>query len=357
MAAAGPSSTAPVDPVVCVRDACYHGKMLALKRLTAEGALADAFAAEAAGDEGSTTRSLLYLAAMRGHVPVVSFLLAQGAQPDVYGMEASAAFVSPLHVAAQNGYAGVVAKLLAAGAEPDARGGRSPGCSPLYAASQNGHVDVITALLDFGADPMCPWSPGSALWAAVQHKHLAAVLRLADSPRVDLSAGCGGTSPLYLACQMGWVECVKVLLMRGADAGVASRESGATPLLVAVQQGHVAVAQELLSDSRRRCDPNAVEPSRGMAALHFACSRGTPAMLRLLLSKGADPALCDSAGSMPLAHAAASGNVEAVRAMVAARAPLGGGPNAWVSPTEIARRQRHASVCRVLDAAVACSRG
>jgi len=337
-----------------VRDACYHGKLTALKRLASEGALAAALAAE--GDDDFCERSVLYLAAMKGHIPVVAYLLAQGVQPDVYGSTA-AGFTRPLHVAAQNGHAGVVAKLLAAGAEADARGGRCPGCSPLYVAAQNGHVDVIAALLDYGAEPTCPWSPASALWAAVQHKHLAAVLKLAESPRVDLAVGHGGTPPLFLASQLGWCEGVKALLRRGADAAAVSQDSGATPLLVAVLEGHIEVARELLSDPRGRCDPNAVEPSRGMSALHIACVRGTAAMLRLLMSAGADPTLCDRAGLVPLAHAAAVGNVEAVRAMVAARAPPGGDSRAWCTPVEIARRQCHQSVCRLLDtAAIACPR-
>ena len=84
----------------------------------------------------------LSYAASRGHVSIISALLAAGAEVNEGGFP-------PLHSAASNGHVSVVATLLAAGAEVNAT--TSYGDTPLHYAAPDGHVSVVSMLLAAGA--------------------------------------------------------------------------------------------------------------------------------------------------------------------------------------------------------------
>ena len=53
-----------------------------------------------------------------------------------------------------------------------------------------------------------------------------------------------GATPLYIASEKGHLEVVRELLVRGALPGVAAN-SGATALSRATAEGHAAIAQQL----------------------------------------------------------------------------------------------------------------
>ena len=70
-------------------------------------------------------------------------------------------------------------------------------------------------------------------------------------------------------------------------------ENGFTPLMAAVQYGHVDLARELLN---RGADPNKRDAD-GQTSLHHA---ETAACLRLLLDRGADPLIKSRDGTLPV---------------------------------------------------------
>ena len=73
-------------------------------------------------------------------------------------------------------------------------------------------------------------------------------------------------SPLWLACDRGHIECVRLLLEKGSDTDVSNR-SRQTPLFVACRSGHAECAQLLLE---RGADPNALDDN-GRSPLMAAC--------------------------------------------------------------------------------------
>lgn len=133
--------------------------------------------AEATDDDGGT---VLYLAAVNGHVGVVRLLLAAGADPGRAGGEGGGDL--PLCGAACNGHTEAVRALLAAGAEPDQR--EEFGYTALAWAVRQGFADTVQVLLEYGADPGLP--------------------------------GPDGALPLVAAARRGSVPVVRALLERGA---------------------------------------------------------------------------------------------------------------------------------------------
>ena len=80
------------------------------------------------------------MAAQKGHLEVVRFLVAQGAKVDAPANDG----YTPLSVAAQNGHLEVVRFLEAQGAKVDTP--NKGGATPLYIAAQNGHLEVVRFL-------------------------------------------------------------------------------------------------------------------------------------------------------------------------------------------------------------------
>lgn len=93
--------------------------------------------------------------------------------------------------------------------------------------------------------------------------------------------------------------------------------SGATPLMLAAQNGHVQVLRHLLelgADARIRDD-------RGRAALHYAAETGRVCVVRELIARGADWQCADSFGDTVLHLAAANGHSVVVELLLDAGAP------------------------------------
>ncbi|KAK4447770.1 hypothetical protein QBC34DRAFT_439720 [Podospora aff. communis PSN243] len=67
--------------------------------------------------------------------------------------------------------------------------------------------------------------------------------------------------------------------------------------------------------------------TKGWAPLVWACERGDPGVVELLVWNGANPSLRDDAGNTPLASATANGNIEVVRELLTHGADV----NAWTS--------------------------
>jgi ankyrin repeat protein len=128
-----------------------------------------------------------------------------------------------------------------------------------------------------------------------------------------------GASPMTLAAEVGNAEMLKVLLEAGANADSPNPE-GQTALLAVARTGNVEAAK-LLLDHGAAVD--AKEKWGGQTALMWASARRHPAMMELLISKGADvnarsvdrdyqrhvtaegrPKSLDSGGLTPLLYAA-----------------------------------------------------
>jgi len=283
-------------------------------------------------------------------------------------MQPEEAPAAPLALAAQAADIGAVRRLLAAGAQGTAAGraalinatdaqGRTALhdalCLPLPAKrercssklggrepTQQQRGAVVRALLAAGADwraadaegrtPLVLAARGGCGAAAAAL--LAAAAARGDHSYVDAVAAGADTSALAEATAAGEESVVALLLAAGADPGVVL-PSGETPLHRAL--GRTDVAARLLDAlAARRRKPAAAgcvtgtgsgfahaaldrpRGADGATAAHVAAAAGDGCMLRLLARSGADLHARAQAGATPLLVATASGQHDALHALL-----------------------------------------
>ena len=165
--------------------------------------------------------------------------------------------VTPLALAAQQGNPAVLDLLLKAGAKPnDPVNFVNAGETPLMSAARSASVDAVKALARAGADVNAKetWSGQTALmWAAAEGDSAMAstLLELGADLRARSN---GGTTAFQFAVRKGDMPTVQAMLAAGADVNDKRPGDFATPLLVAIINGHEDLVDLLLD---KGADPNA----------------------------------------------------------------------------------------------------
>jgi ankyrin repeat protein len=251
--------------------------------------------------------------------------------------------VTPLLYAARDGRLDLARMLIAAGADINAV--EANGTSPLVVAIINGHIDVAQFLLEHGANPNAADGFGrAALWSAVDLRNLdldnktgenptdralvlgliQALLERGASPNAALAAeppsrrwmlpfgastwvNLAGQTPLLRAALSGDVAVMRLLLAKGADPNLPTRE-GTTPLMAAAGVGWVLTqtyveSKQASLEAVKLCvekgaDVNAVN-SAGITALHGAALRGSDDIIEFLAKNGARLDVKDKQGRTP----------------------------------------------------------
>ena len=165
-------------------------------------------------------------AVVRGDLAEVKRLVIDcGVNPNI---QSTAEGGTPLHVAADRGYLGIVKFLLRHGANPNMK--NDYGNTPLHFAALYGHPEVVKLLIKHGADPNIKnnygWTP---LHDAAYNGRLDVVKLLLEhgaNPNIQNNAGL---TPLHYAVEGCFVDVVRVLLDHGADLTIRDNE-GMTPL-------------------------------------------------------------------------------------------------------------------------------
>jgi uncharacterized protein len=341
----------------------------------------------------------LHFAAQAGNAELVQMLLAAGANARA---STRLGGYLPVHLASQGGYAQVVAALLAAGASADAR--TTSGASPLMLAAKAGSTDTATRLIENGADVnakegthgqtalmvaaglnraevvsllLARGADATVASSVVDLNKLTAVVEgdlvqgqvttggpapVATPGEVpgltrpyrynELIGSQGGLTALHFAARQGAAQAVTALVSGGVAVNLPSPGDKATPLLVAIINGHFDIAAYLLEHG---ADPTLVSDA-GVSPLyatlnvqwapiaaypqpraHLQQGRGYLDMMRLLLDKGADPnarikrkvwyssynfdqSSVDEMGATPFWRAAYAADIDAMKLLVAAGA-------------------------------------
>jgi len=138
---------------------------------------------------------------------------------------------------------------------------------------------------------------------------------LNDGYDIDSQDFTHGLTALMYACQVGYVETVKLLLDLGASVNVRS-VNGTTALFEAVSGGHTDSVELLL---KKDLDINAVYAGHTQrTVLMIAARNGAEEVVRCLLQRvDMDINKADASGSTALILAAAEGHVSVVETMVA----------------------------------------
>src|SRR5580693_8708817 len=247
---------------------------------------------------------------------LASRLLKAGANPKVRNQLGS----TPLAEAALNSNTEMIKALLDAGADPNAAG--PDGQTPLMIVSRTSNVAAAKLLLDKGANPNVKEAQREQtplMWAAAASQGPMMRELLARGAEVDARSATdlmtplvsgepraqprppGGMTAMLFAAREGCMDCVRVLVEKGAKLDLTDPE-GVTPLITALFNTHFDVAKYLIEKGANinRWD------WWGRTPLYLAVDYNTlphggrpdqPALddtlpidiVRLLLEKGANP--------------------------------------------------------------------
>jgi ankyrin repeat protein/truncated hemoglobin YjbI len=252
------------------------------------------------GRDGVT---LLWIASRRGNLPLVRLLVDAGADMDIPGslVHATQVMVSPYCIAVRSGREDVARYLLAQGAQYD-----------VFSAAYLGDVQALaTHIAEGRGDLQSPdedLHPVTPLQHAVDGGSIAAVRLLLES---GADAIVSGGRLLTSAAHQGVIEIVRLLLDHGAEA--AKAES-----LGAV--GIEATIGRLLVEHGFNLDA----PIRDQETLLTRACRADkgehPETVSALLALGADPNAPNAKGHTPLARATAAGFSRSIELLIAAGA-------------------------------------
>jgi len=238
---------------------------------------------------------------------------------------------------------GELKALLDGGLDPNSR--TDAGTSLLMMAA--GDFAKVRLLLDRGAHVNARATTGfTALMVAANAgatRSVQALLERGAAVRVPEPATLFNASAAFFSVISGNMETLDLLAARGADITQKMTLVGqapARPLDVAVLQRDIPMMRDLV---RLGVNLNADDPDAPISALSQAVLANDVPMAKALIELGADVNKVDSVGATPLLHAVSVdfGDVEMVRALLAAGANPAPRAKAIASAEELAERYGH----------------
>jgi len=282
------------------------GRAARLERLAKEGLVGDL------DQRDNNHETALFKAVAAGKAETVRVLLKLAATP----MRPTHRGITPLMQASVEGQTDMARLLLGSEHVGDINATDADNETALLKAAWKGHAEIIRLLLSKGADPgiktRSGWTP---LMFAARDKCTEVVeliLGSAAGGPVDAVPSDGETA-LFKAVAGGHTAGIRLLLDAGADPSYATRKR-ITPLMQASFVGN-ALALEILLATGRAGDVNATDADNETALLKAAW-KGHAEIIRLLLSKGADPSIATKTKWTPLMFAARDGHRNTVSVLL-----------------------------------------
>ena len=152
----------------------------------------------------------------------------------------SSCLAGPIHDAARNGKSADISAALSAGADVNESDGIA---TPLYLAVAGNHIEAVKLLIDRGADVNLPakWGPPAVIAASgCNAEILKSLLDAGANPDTVWKS----VALLHRAAEKGALDCVKLLVERGADVN-ALTSARRPPIHLAIVEGHEDVAAYL----------------------------------------------------------------------------------------------------------------
>lgn len=247
----------------------------------------------------------LHHATIKSHEEVVQMLLFRGSnanERDVQGR-------TPVHWAAHVSNPSIMRFLLECGGDPLVLdvSGKTPldlakesgrpvfrlltECL-LFRAVESGRLadvqEAVSKIENFGENVVHvqDFAGSSALHVAARSGHADIVRWLAQKPGYATVLNDVGEQPIHIACKVGKVQCVDVLLSQDANLGCAISAEGDTPLHIAARQGFDDIINLMTGKYKI---PTELPNERGNTPLHEAVCTMQLRPIKALLDAGADP--------------------------------------------------------------------
>jgi uncharacterized protein len=197
------------------------------------------------------------------------------------------------------------------------QGSQGPGHPLIQEATdaESQKIQELQAMLNNSPDLINASEPNGPplAQAAFADQLRVATFLLDNKADVNLGPSLGEKTPLMVAAQHGHKAMAELLLARGADVNVQSRE-GFTALDEAALRGYTAVVEVLLA---HHADVNATN-NQGRTALSFAIGNGSAELIKLFLVNKADPNI--GSFDLPLLSAVAHKNIDTATVLLQAGA-------------------------------------
>ncbi|XP_021092747.1 ankyrin repeat and death domain-containing protein 1A isoform X5 [Heterocephalus glaber] len=254
--------------------------------------------------------ALLHCAALRGHMPVLAFMMEdlEDVALDHRDKRGRTAF----HKAAEHGQLEALDFLVGSGCDHSVRD--KEGNTALHLAAGQGHTAVLQRLVDIGLDLEEQNAEGlTALHAAAEGTHPDCVQRLLGAGSHVNALTQKKMSCLHYAALSGSEAVCQALIRAGGCTNVADYQ-GTSPLHLAVRHNFPALV-ELLIDAHS--DLNAID-NRQQTPLHLAAEHARQDVAEMLLIAGVDLNLRDKQGKTALAVAARSNHITLVDMIIKA---------------------------------------
>jgi ankyrin repeat protein len=177
--------------------------------------------------------------------------------------------------------------------------------SMLSLAAEKGHEQIVRLLLD----KFINLNVYAALRQAVNKELKPIVKVLLEHKKTNVR------NLLFRAISEDSIEIIKTFIELGIDFNLRDDETECTPLMMAVQEGCNGIVKMLLDHESIRKNINAQNLS-GQTALFIAAKKNNEQVIKLLLSKGANPTYMDANGNMPLLCAIKECNSSAMRVLL-----------------------------------------
>lgn len=223
-------------------------------------------------------RTPLILAAERGHIDVVRFLVGRGADVNRPSFDGTS-----LTVAVKNNHVEVARILIDHGADVNEE--RWVKISPLMTAAGYGFTDMVHLLVDHGADVNAgSWSTNTPLCWALLSGHADIVSYLIEHGADVNKTFKPSIKVIDYAAEKGYSDFVEYLVKRGAKVNVADKY-GKTALHFAASTKSNIDTVRLLLEHEASVD---AADSFGWTSLMSAAKNDNAEIVRLLLDYGAD---------------------------------------------------------------------
>jgi hypothetical protein len=183
---------------------------------------------------------------------------------------------------------------------------------------------VLQRHLEAGGDVSYGFMGETCLLCAVNGGYFETVkLLLAAGAETNTNTEDSGASPLLLAAETGHIAMVTALIDVGADANITSHD-GTTPLFMAAQGGHTATVDALLAAGANAnatagggiAGKEPIQRSLGATPLHVATCMGHAAVVRSLLHAGCEVNAVNGMGNTALAIATANNDAVITRLLM-----------------------------------------